>query len=118
MAYAAKDNGGVCSFPYCGCWTDFNTTCLQVSNVAESATQYAFTLRNVCVEPLGHGCIQDIGKIEFNSCESTPRVLRLGQQGQALTAARLLPSHELQVDQSFCILRVCWLHIHHPNSLL
>lgn len=68
MALAAKDNGGTCTFPYCGCWSDYNTACLKTSVPVVSGGSYSFTVSNTCAEPLGHGCTQDLNKIEFNSC--------------------------------------------------
>lgn len=68
-ASAAKDNGGVCTFPYCGCWTDFNVTNLRVYDAAVVNQTYTFTLVALNPTPLGHGCTQDLHKVEFNSCK-------------------------------------------------
>lgn len=69
VAHAAKDNGGVCTFPYCGCWTDFNAPCLQVSAPVVSGDTYSFTISSTCTAPMRHGCPQDLNKVEFNTCE-------------------------------------------------
>ena len=69
LASAAKDNGGLCSFPYCACWTDFPSECLHVTSPTTVNNTYSFTILSQCDEPLGHGCEQSLHKLEFNSCE-------------------------------------------------
>lgn len=68
-ASAGKNNGGVCTFPYCGCWTDFNVTNLRVYDAAVVNQTYTFTLVALNPMPLGHGCTQNLHKVEFNSCK-------------------------------------------------
>ena len=71
-AYAAKDNGGLCTYPYCGCYTDFNSKCLLVTQETVGQS-YSFTITTsadpACAAPNAHNCTQDLTKIEINSCE-------------------------------------------------
>ncbi|KAG1663608.1 hypothetical protein FOA52_009707 [Chlamydomonas sp. UWO 241] len=67
LAHAAKDNGGLCSFPYCDCWSDFPTQCLKVSAPTDVNNTYSFTVYSECDEPLGHKCDQTLYKLEFNT---------------------------------------------------
>lgn len=66
-AKGALDNGGVCSFPYCGCTTAM-PDCLSVSEPIIDGQTYTVTISSTCGdEPLGCEA-QDIKKIELNSC--------------------------------------------------
>ncbi|KAG1658661.1 hypothetical protein FOA52_007867 [Chlamydomonas sp. UWO 241] len=65
-ARAGNDNGGPCTFPYCGCFTEM-PDCVSVSEPVLDGQNYSFTISATCAQPLGHGCAQDIKKIEFNS---------------------------------------------------
>ncbi|KAG1664117.1 hypothetical protein FOA52_011940 [Chlamydomonas sp. UWO 241] len=67
LASAGKDNGGLCSFPYCDCWTDFPSDCLQVSAPTTVDNVYSFSVSSQCDEPLGHNCDQTLYKLELNS---------------------------------------------------
>ncbi|KAG1667958.1 hypothetical protein FOA52_008330 [Chlamydomonas sp. UWO 241] len=67
LASAAKDNGGLCSFPHCDCWTDFPSECLKVSPPIDVNNTYSFTIFSECDEPLGHKCDQTLYKLEFNT---------------------------------------------------
>lgn len=62
----------MCTYPYCGCWTDFPANCIQVSTPVVIGQTFSFTISSQCAAPLGHSCSQDLHKIEFNSCECTP----------------------------------------------
>jgi hypothetical protein len=68
-ANAAIENGGSCTFPYCGCYTAWPSECLELSNMTTSGQELSFTLISKCDQPLDYGCTQDVHKIEFNSCE-------------------------------------------------
>lgn len=69
LASAAKDNGGLCSFPYCNCWTAYDASCLSTSVPVISGNTYSFTVASNCGQPLARSCSQDLNKIELNSCE-------------------------------------------------
>ncbi|KAG1673643.1 hypothetical protein FOA52_013307 [Chlamydomonas sp. UWO 241] len=74
---AAFDNGGVCTFPYCGCLTKWGRgapepDCLDVSVPVISANgmEMTWTVNNVCPPSqsvLSSSCAQDLFKIEFNT---------------------------------------------------
>ncbi len=59
-AFAALDNGGVCTFPYCGCYTDYDTACLEttvgkpffVDGRGGVLEVVMFTVKSVCDAPL------------------------------------------------------------------
>jgi hypothetical protein len=67
-AYAGIDNGGLCDFPYCACYTAWPGQCLEISNLQIVGQEYSFTLSSKCDEPLGFNCVQDFYKLEWNSC--------------------------------------------------
>ncbi|KAG1663909.1 hypothetical protein FOA52_002672 [Chlamydomonas sp. UWO 241] len=66
LAFAA-DGTDVCSFPYCDCWTDFPSKCLTVTTPTDANNVYSFTVSSSCDAPLGHGCSQELFKLELNS---------------------------------------------------
>ena len=67
-AYAGNDNGGLCNFPYCACFTAWPSQCLEISNMQTVGQEFSFTLNSKCDQPLGFGCAQDFYKLEWNSC--------------------------------------------------